>query len=170
MPAPQAETEDVLEYEVRIAATPETVFEFFTDPARMVRWMGTEATLDPRPGGTCRINPNGHAVMAGQFLEVQSPHRLVFTWGWETALFETPAQSTLVEVSLTPEGDGTVLRLVHRRLRPGAVAFHRAGWSHYLPRLVHAARGDHPDTDPWQDLSVAMKEQREAGVWPTPAE
>jgi uncharacterized protein YndB with AHSA1/START domain len=140
------------------------VFEFFTDPAKMVQWMGTDATLDPRPGGVCRINPNGHAVMSGEFVEVDPPHRLVFTWGWETELFGTPPQSTIVEVSLTPEGEETVVRLVHRRLHTGALAFHRTGWEHYLPRLATAASGGEVAPDPWLDLTVNLKDLREAGV------
>ena len=164
MPAPPSETEGVLEYETRIAASPETVFGFFTDPAKIVQWMGTEATLDPRPGGVCRINPTGHAVMSGEFVEVESPRRLVFTWGWETDIFSTPAQSTIVEVSLTPDGADTIVRVAHRRLRTGAVAFHRAGWEHYLPRLATVASGGDPGVDPWRDFEVNMKELRDAGV------
>jgi uncharacterized protein YndB with AHSA1/START domain len=164
MPAPPSETDSVVEYETRVAASPETVFGYFTDPAKMVQWMGTEATLDPRPGGVCRINPSGHAVMSGEFVEVDPPRRIVFTWGWETELFATPPQSTIVEVLLTPHGEDTVLRLAHRRLQPGAVAFHQAGWQHYLPRLALLAAGADPGTDPWRDLTVVTKELREAGV------
>ena len=163
MPAPRNETDNPLEYEMRIAASPETVFGYFTDPAKMVQWMGTEATLDPRPGGICRINPAGHAVMSGEFVEVDPPRRIVFTWGWEMQLFSTPPQSTLVEVSLTPDGHGTLLHLVHRRLESGAVAFHRAGWDHYLPRLTDAAAGRDPGADAWRDLSVSLQQLRDAG-------
>jgi uncharacterized protein YndB with AHSA1/START domain len=163
MPEPPSKT-DVLQYETRIAARPETVFGFFTDPAKMLQWMGTDATLDPRPGGVCRINPSGHAVMAGRFLEVDPPRRVVFTWGWETELFATPPQSTIVEVSLTPRGEETVVHLVHRRLQPGAVAFHRAGWSHYLPRLAAVAGGSDPGMDSWRDVTVAMEDLRAAGA------
>jgi uncharacterized protein YndB with AHSA1/START domain len=164
MPARREETESPLEYETRIAASPETVFAYFTDPAKMVQWMGTEATLDPRPGGVCRINPAGHAVMSGAFVEVDPPRRIAFTWGWEMELFSTPPQSTLVEVSLTPDGQDTLLRLVHRRLRPGAVDFHRLGWDHYLPRLTDAASGRSPGADAWRDLSVNLQALRDAGV------
>ncbi len=164
MPVQPSETEGVLEYETRIAARPEVVFEFFTDPAKMVQWMGTDATLDPRPGGVCRINPAGHAVMSGEFIEVDPPHRLRFSWGWETELFATPPQSTVVEVSLRPDGDETVLRLVHRRLQSGALAFHRAGWEHYLPRLAAAASDGELAADPWRDLTVNLRELGEAGV------
>jgi uncharacterized protein YndB with AHSA1/START domain len=165
MSGPPSETEQVLEYESRVAASPETIFGYFTDPAKMVQWMGTEATLDPRPGGVCRVNPTGHAAMSGEYVEVEPPHRIVFTWGWETQLFSTPPQSTLVEVSLIPDGEHTVVRLKHRRLRPGAVAFHRAGWEHYLPRLASVASGGDPGIDPWRDLAVNLKQLRDAGVY-----
>jgi uncharacterized protein YndB with AHSA1/START domain len=166
MAAEQSRTEGLVEHEVRVAASPDSVFDYFTDPAKMVRWMGTEATLDPRPGGVCRINPSGQAAMLGEFVEVDRPRRIVFTWGWETALFKTPPQSTLVEVSLTPEGDDTVVRLAHRRLKPEAVALHRAGWYHYLPRLALAASGADPGRDPWRDLPLSVEQLRAAGVLP----
>src|SRR6266487_7133100 len=108
MAAEQSKTEGLVEHEVRVAASPDSVFEYFIDPAKMVEWMGTEATLDPRPGGICRINPSGQVAMLGEFVEVDPPHRVVFTWGWESAMFATPPQSTLVEVSLTPEESGTL--------------------------------------------------------------
>src|SRR5947208_10824916 len=108
MAAEQSETERLVEHEVRVAASPGTVFAYFTDPARMVQWMGTEATLDPRPGGVCRINPGGHGAMLGEFVEVEPPHRVVFTWGWESEIFATPPQSTVVEVSLRPDGEHTL--------------------------------------------------------------
>jgi uncharacterized protein YndB with AHSA1/START domain len=164
MPGPPGETESVLEYERRVAASPETIFAYFTDPAKMVEWMGTEATLDPRPGGVCRINPSGHAVMSGEFVEVDPPRRIVFTWGFELELFATPPQSTVVEVSLTPDGEETVVRLAHRRLKRDAVPFHQAGWEHYLPRLALVATGADPGVDPWRDIAVATKALRDAGV------
>ena len=166
MAAEQSRTEGLVEHEVRVAASPDSVFDYFTDPAKMVRWMGTEATLDPRPGGVCRINPSGQAAMLGEYVEVDRPRRIVFTWGWETALFKTPPQSTVVEVSLTPDDEGTLVRLTHRRLKPEAVALHRAGWHHYLPRLALAASGADPGRDPWRDLPLSVEQLRAAGVLP----
>jgi uncharacterized protein YndB with AHSA1/START domain len=167
MPAEQSKTEGLVEHEVRVAASPDSVFEYFTDPAKMVAWMGVEATLDPRPGGVCRINPSGQAVMLGEFVEVDRPRRIVFTWGWETAQLKTPPQSTLVEVSLAPDGEGTVVQLSHRRLKPEVVAMHRAGWQHYLPRLALAASGADPGRDLWRDLPPNMEELRAAGQLPS---
>jgi uncharacterized protein YndB with AHSA1/START domain len=65
---------DPLRSEVRIAAPPEVVFPYFTDPARMVDWMGVSALLDPRPGGTFRVEPNGRDVVLGEYIEVEPPH------------------------------------------------------------------------------------------------
>src|SRR5207244_11513818 len=122
MSAEQNKTEGVVEHEVRVAASPDSVFEYFTDPAKMVKWMGTEATLDPRPGGVCRINPSGQGAVLGQFVEVDPPRRVVFTWGWESEMFATPPQSTLVEVSLMLDGEGTIVQLTPRRRHARAVA------------------------------------------------
>ena len=42
---------DPLIKEIFIDAPPEVVFQFLTDPVKMVRWMGIAAEVDPRPGG-----------------------------------------------------------------------------------------------------------------------
>jgi uncharacterized protein YndB with AHSA1/START domain len=166
MHAQPPETEGVIEHETRVAASPETVFAYFTDPTKMVQWMGTEAILDPRPGGVCRLGMGGLSVMSGEFVEVDSPSRIAFTWGWETELFSTPAQSTLVEVDLTAAGEETVVHLTHRRLKPGAAAAHRVGWQHYLPRLALAATGREAGPDPWRELDGVLHDLRAAGVMP----
>ena len=142
-----------VERTISIAAAPETVWEFLVDRDKMTRWMGMEAELDPRPGGAyrCAVIP-GHTA-AGEVVEVDPPHRLVFTWGWEASGGEespVPPGSSTIEIELTPEGDGTSLRFVHRDL-PSAesAASHGHGWDHYLPRLETAAAGGDPGEDPW---------------------
>ena len=64
---------EVLELEVRIEASPETVFEFFTDPAKMVLWKGRSAMLEPAPGGIYRVDVNGRNVARGEHVEVAPP-------------------------------------------------------------------------------------------------
>jgi uncharacterized protein YndB with AHSA1/START domain len=145
----------VVEHEVKIAASPETVFGYFTDPSRMVQWMGAEATLDPRPGGTCRIAINSMAVASGKFVDVVPYRRVAFSWGWENDWLEVPPASTLVEVSLTPEDDGTLLRLTHRQLPEGTLEFHTRGWGYYVGRLAKAAAGSDPGPDSGEDDEVA---------------
>jgi uncharacterized protein YndB with AHSA1/START domain len=151
VPERQSATRTV-EHEIRIDARPETVFAFFTDPAKMVRWMGSEATLDPRPGGICHlrmIREVGEAAVRGEFVDVVPYSRVVFTWGWDRDLFGVPPASTRVEVSLAPDGAGTIVRLVHSELPEEAVEVHEAGWEHYLERLGLAAAGGDPGPDEW---------------------
>jgi uncharacterized protein YndB with AHSA1/START domain len=138
-----------VERTVTIAASPETVWEFFVDPQKATRWMGMTAELDARPGGAYRSEVIPGHTAAGEFVEVDPPHRLVFTWGWEGEGAVPPGSST-IEVELTPEGDGTRLHFVHRDL-PSAesVASHGHGWDHYLARLEIAAAGGDPGEDPW---------------------
>jgi uncharacterized protein YndB with AHSA1/START domain len=162
MPDAQQGTE-VVEHELRVAAPPEVVFPYFTDPEKMVRWMGIEATLDPRPGGVSRIVVNPEAVMAGEYVEVVPHTKVVFTWGWErNGLLTLPPASTVVEVSLTPEEDGTLVRLVHRQLPEEVAEFHRIGWGYYLPRLATVAAGGDPGPDPAADPAVAARSMRAA--------
>ena len=137
----------VIEREVRIEARPETVFELFTDPEQYVRWKGRAAKLDPRPGGEFRAEVNDQAVAVGEFVEVDPPRRVVFTWGWEGNEAVPPGSST-VEVTMEPDGEGTMLRLVHRGLPAPAVADHTHGWDHYLARLAVVGAGGDPGPDP----------------------
>jgi uncharacterized protein YndB with AHSA1/START domain len=127
-----------LERELHIAARPEIVFAFFTNPDKMMRWMGKDATLDPRPGGICRIDINGY-VARGQYVEVVPHSRVVFTWGWENeGSTPRPGEST-VEISLAPDGEGTRLRLRHLGLNAEERVNHGQGWDQFLPGLVAAA-------------------------------
>lgn len=154
MPAARDETE-VVEHEVFVEAPPDVVFGYFTDPSRLTRWMGTEATLDPRPGGVCRVAFEDVAAMRGSYQEVVPYTRVAFTWGWETRASRLAPGETLVEVSLDPEGDGTRVRLTHTRLPAAAVEFHRDGWTHYLGRLTTAAAGGDPGPDPMPGRGAA---------------
>jgi uncharacterized protein YndB with AHSA1/START domain len=142
----------IVERELTIDASPETVWQFLVDPEKATRWMGTSATLDAQPGGVYRVDVIPGNIAVGEFVEVDPPRRLVFTWGWEPGGVDTavPSGSSVVEFELTPSGDGTTLRFRHRDLPSAdAAASHAHGWDHYLARLAIAARGDDPGEDPW---------------------
>lgn len=125
--------------ETWIDASPETVFAFFTEADLLTRWLAEEATLDPRPGGVCHQRHRGDDgnpySMRGEFVDVQSPSRVVFTWGFEEPSVGVPPGASTVEVTLRPDGDGTRLRLEHRDLPVGAVGDHTEGWDEMLRRL-----------------------------------
>jgi uncharacterized protein YndB with AHSA1/START domain len=139
---------DPLEVTTHVAAPPDVVFPYFTDPERYAAWMGTDVTLSPTPGGTYRVRMRDGVEAAGEFVEVDPPRRVVFTWGWEGDPVVAPG-STRVEVTLEPDGDGTLVRLVHHDLPSDeSRAHHRQGWEMYAARLATAATGGDLGPDP----------------------
>ena len=136
-----SQTSTIIEREVHIDASPETVYRFFIDPEQFVRWMGRKAEIDARPGGLLRLDYNGFDIMRGSIVEFEENRRVVITWGFET-LGDAPAPgSTRVEMTLTPEAGGTRLRLVHSGLDEASAEAHRGGWDHFLEMLRQQAAG-----------------------------
>jgi uncharacterized protein YndB with AHSA1/START domain len=163
-PAPGAATVTteriVFEREVQIAASPETVWEFLVDPEKLARWKGRLAeTFDATPGGTYRIEVVPGHVASGEFVELDRPRRVVYTWGWEPDADGTnvmPPGSSTVEIELVPADGGTRLRFTHRDLPTRESADrHAHGWNHYLERLTVAAGGGDPGPDPWLEEAPA---------------
>ena len=151
---------ELVELERRIAARPETVFRYFTDADRWRQWQGVGAELDARPGGLFRVEMTGrtHVFARGEFVEVQPPQRVVFTWGWEPLpgmpdeMRSVPPGSSTVEVTLEPDGNGTLLRLRHSGLPTDASGvFHTDGWTMSFERLVVLAAGGDPGPNPFAD-------------------
>ena len=139
-----------LVHEIVVDASPGTIYELLTVADEHVRWMGTEAKLDPRPGGTYRVLVAGAYPAAGEFVEVVPHQKVVFTFGWDAPANPVPPGSSTIEISLHPEGSKTRVRLVHRDLPEEVVGEHTHGWAHYLGRLSAAASGTEagPDAGP----------------------
>jgi uncharacterized protein YndB with AHSA1/START domain len=151
-----------VEVTIHVPAAPADVFAYLTNPADYVRWMGSEASLDPVPGGVYRVAmPDGFAA-AGEFRRVEPPHLVAFTWGFAddgaasrtkggeaSSASAMPAGSTRVTITLDDEDGGTRLTLRHENL-PGEElrAGHDVAWKTYLPRLAVAAAGGDPGADP----------------------
>jgi uncharacterized protein YndB with AHSA1/START domain len=140
---------DTFRTSVRIEAPPAEVFRYLVRADLITRWMGDWAELDPTPGGTFALDVTGVPIR-GEFLVVEPPHRLVFSWGAAGSDVLGPG-STTVEIRLRPDGDGTLLELDHRDLPAEELPKHRIGWEHFLSRLTVAvaATGADPGPDPW---------------------
>lgn len=126
----------------RLKAPPENIYGAWTDPAKITHWWGPEqsrtlsAELDVRVGGRFHIvfrTPDGdeHDV-SGTYREVIPNRKLVFTWMWRPM----PERQSLVTVTLTPDGEGTLLTLLHEQFfDEPARDRHRSGWTGTLDRL-----------------------------------
>ncbi len=106
------------------------------------------AQLDPRPGGIYRVTMDAANIARGEYVELDPPHRVVFTWGWEGNA-AIPPGTTTVEVTLRPDGDGTIVALRHTGL-PGAsaAATHDEGWVFFTERLRSLLLGKDPGPMP----------------------
>jgi uncharacterized protein YndB with AHSA1/START domain len=123
-----------------IAASPEEVFDAWTDAEAMGRWMRpgptreTKAVLDARPGGRFTIDMIGddrtHSHH-GEFRVVDRPNRLVFTWNaaWIP-------NGSVVTVEFTARDGGTDVVLTHEGLPDrSSVENHAMGWGSILEGL-----------------------------------
>lgn len=123
-----------------IAAPRERVFAAWLDPQSVVQWMQpgdvarATAEIDARVGGKFRIvmeHGRGGAEHWGEYLEIDPPSRLAFTWTSE----HTDLQPTVVTIELRESGGGTELTLTHRRLPEAQVESHRQGWGDIVRKL-----------------------------------
>jgi uncharacterized protein YndB with AHSA1/START domain len=131
---------------VFVSAPPERVYEYFTRPEAIVRWMGEYAVLEPTRGGQFTVEVRG-APVRGRYLELDPPIRLRISWGYAGSAVLEPGAST-VEVRFVAERGGTRVELEHRELPDDQRHGHATGWTHYLARLRLAAAGQDPGADP----------------------
>lgn len=131
---------------VFVEAPPARVYEYFTRPEAIVRWMGDYALLEPSPNGRFTLDVRG-APVRGRYLELDPPHRLLISWGYAGSERLPPGAST-VEVRLTADGSGTRVELEHRDLPAEETQGHGSGWAHYLARLQAAAGSGDAGPDP----------------------
>ena len=128
-----------------VDASRERVFEALTDPAELVTWWGPagfttpEIEADLRVGGRFRFGmqpPDGELFhLAGEFLEIEPPSRLAYTFRWEEP--DPDDRETVVRLSLeAAAGDTTELSLSQGRFATEARrALHEAGWTDSLEKL-----------------------------------
>ena len=138
-------------------ATPQQVFDAWTVPALLRGWFAAAedfttplAEVDLRVGGRYRLGmqpPGGAQVLVatGEYLEIEPPSRLVFTWQWEgTAQDE---RLTLVTLALQPHGAGTQLVLTHEQFDSAANRDqHALGWQGCLNQLERLLEAGEPNT------------------------
>lgn len=126
-----------IEHVVDIDAAPDTVYRMWTTADGLCAWWGNEADADPRPGGVIRVDIDGENVMVGEYVELEPPHRLVFTFGWQNG--ELGPGSTKVGVLIEARGTGSRLTLRHDGLPVRFVASHVEGWTHFLGERLRDA-------------------------------
>ena len=142
-------TGPIVQIRRRVKAGAEQIFDLWTKPDLMVRWMSPfagavdcKASCDPRPGGAFSLvmsSAESSREVSGTYVQIDRPRKLVFTWTGPL----TNHVNTLVTVELNPRGDETELVLTHERLPTSAIREgHTMGWGNILDHLADAASKD----------------------------
>jgi uncharacterized protein YndB with AHSA1/START domain len=131
-----------------IRASPERIFDAWTEPKHLRQWWGpksvecVDAEVDLRVGGHYRIAnqfPDGKILwISGEFEAIERPHRLVYTWrvGAEQATVER------VTVTFEARGEATEIIVMHERIPTEAMRdMHEQGWVGCLDGLVDYLEG-----------------------------
>jgi uncharacterized protein YndB with AHSA1/START domain len=125
------------------------VFAAFTDPERLARWWGPEGFTIPsldypaRVGEAYRIEmqpPDGPPFfLAGEFLQVEAPARLAFTFRWEDP--DPDDIENIATLTSRHSGDSTDVHLHQAPFRTEArLELHREGWGDSFDKLERLFR------------------------------
>jgi uncharacterized protein YndB with AHSA1/START domain len=105
-----------LHREITINAPVERVWTLITDAEHIGRWFGNAgAEIDLRPGGAMAVRWADSGTKHARVVAVEPHTRFSYRWApFKDPGGEEPVEgnSTLVEFTLQPEGDGTRLRVV----------------------------------------------------------
>ncbi len=133
-----------------IEATPERVWEAWTDPEQVKRWFApapwrvAECEINLRPGGLFRTRmerPDGESFDGlGCYLDVVKPSRLVFTDALTAGYRPSKESFFTVALTIEPHGAGTryIVRALHAdpesRRKHEDMGFYQ-GWRTCLDQL-----------------------------------
>jgi uncharacterized protein YndB with AHSA1/START domain len=124
-------------------APKERVFRAWTEPSQVKRWWSigegwktSFVDMDVRVGGKFRLGnepPDGNVVLiTGEFLVVQPPDKLVYTWH-----FEAPKpEESVVKVEFRGVGDETEVLITHEHASKEMGPSGEAAWINVLQRLA----------------------------------
>jgi uncharacterized protein YndB with AHSA1/START domain len=142
-----APEERVLVIERIFDAPRDLVWKAWTEPERVVQWMGprgftsTILKADFRPDGAYRFRMRGPDGIdhwqQGVYREIVKPERIVATYAWADAEGKPTRPETLLTVSFAEQGHKTMLTL-HQAVFESVSArdLHGEGWSSSLERLA----------------------------------
>ena len=73
---------EALVVERQTSAPASSVYGYLTTSADWITWQGSDAELDPQPGGIFRMTMPDGRTARGQYVDLQPYTKVVFTWGW----------------------------------------------------------------------------------------
>ena len=137
-----------LRLERTFPAPRDEVFRAWTEPVVLRRWWaaapgweGALAEVDVRVGGRYRLSmrdpeTGAEHTVGGEYVEVDPPARLVYTWTWEGADADSASAGSLVTVEFSEDGGRTTVVLTHEGIADERSRDqHAHGWAGCLDNL-----------------------------------
>ena len=137
-----------IEREILIHAPVDVVWAVVTEPEHISGWFSDAVELELHPGGRAELHWDGHGTVHGRIERVEPPHFFSFRWMLDAGRELSEDASTLVEFSLSAEGESTRLRVVETGFTNLAMPdaekrehfdSHERGWDSELGELVQYA-------------------------------
>jgi uncharacterized protein YndB with AHSA1/START domain len=135
---------DQIEREITIDAPVDRVWSTLTTPEPLGKWFGDSgAEIDLKPGGSMVLHYKEYGAVIAKVEKVDPPHTFSYRWGNGPSVDPATNETTLVEFTLNPEGNGTRLHVIESGFStltdPNAQAIyddHVGGWKSELNELV----------------------------------
>ncbi|KAA3647194.1 MAG: SRPBCC domain-containing protein [Chloroflexi bacterium] len=106
------------------------LFEAWISPDSVIP-PASKIEVDPRVGGYYRLF-SGSSIMEGEFLTLNPPGQVVYTWEWDNN-----GEVTQITVDFKKTEDGTEIVLLHSGFQSEeSRAMHDKGWDSYVAGLV----------------------------------
>ncbi len=131
-----------LAFERRLRHPIQAVWDAITNPAHLAHWYMTKARLEGRAGGSIDyVSGISQFHVTGRILTWDPPHVYEHEWNVEPMQYLPKGERSIVRWELTPDGDGTILRLTHRHLTRQTAGGFVSGTHVFLERLEQQLDG-----------------------------
>lgn len=159
----------VVRIEDRYDTDIDDLWSAITNPARLARWHG-QVQGDLRPGGEFRIYLEANDIEStGRVVACEPPRRLVVTTRETDESYRrgqgVPPFDAVQEITLTADGDQTILVIEVTGMPLDKIAFYGAGWQIHAEHLAAHIHGGAPGdvearwgelVPPYQELAATI--------------
>lgn len=136
----------------RYDAPPAEVWDAWTNPDRLARWLGTVSGI-LEPGGAAQLVMSEDITVPCRIVDCQPGRRLAVIW------CHPGEPESAAEIRLRPDetGDGTILELEHGRLPKDIAVDYGYGWEDFLDRLAALLTGGDPGAISWTESQETLR-------------
>jgi uncharacterized protein YndB with AHSA1/START domain len=153
----------VVRIEDRYETDIDDLWSAITDPLRLARWFG-DVDGELSPGGEFRVRIADAGERTGQVEACEPPQRVMVTTRETDESYRrgqgVPPFDAVWEITLTADGDQTILVVEVKGMPLDKIAFYGAGWQIHAENLAAYLAGREPDDVEarWQELVPPYQE------------